>query len=51
MGTDEVDTVQAPTEISPQLKTVLNERVAVIIKLVHKDIMLKILHDVFKSVG
>lgn len=48
---DSDDRGEAPVDISPQMKLVANERVAVIVKVVQKDIMLAALHDVIKSVS
>lgn len=48
---DNEDEEKAPSDISPQMKLVANERVAVIIKVVQKEAMLSALHDVIKSVG
>jgi cohesin loading factor subunit SCC2 len=42
---------ETPVEISPQMKLVSNERVAVIVKVVQKDILLAALLDVIKSVS
>lgn len=48
---DSDDKDETPIDISPQMKLVANERVAVIVKVVQKDVMLSALHDVIKSVG
>lgn len=48
---DSDDKGETPVDISPQMKLVANERVAVIVKVVQKDIMLSALHDVIKSVS
>jgi len=45
------DESDAPVDISPQMKLVASERVAVIIQVVQKEIMLSALHDVIKSVS
>lgn len=50
MGDQDTDAAaQAQTEISPQMKLIVNERVAVIVKVVQKEVMLTVLHDVIKS--
>lgn len=50
MGEEETDAAaQVQTEISPQMKLIVNERVAVIVKVVQKEVMLTVLHDVIKS--
>ncbi|KAI5849206.1 sister chromatid cohesion C-terminus-domain-containing protein [Tricharina praecox] len=43
------DESDAPVDITPQMKLVASERVAVIIQVVQKEIMLSALHDVIKS--
>lgn len=50
MGEEDTDAAaQFQTEISPQMKLIVNERVAVIVKVVQKEVMLTVLHDVIKS--
>lgn len=50
MGEEDTETAQqVQTEISPQMKLIVNERVAVIVKVVQKEVMLTVLHDVIKS--
>ena len=51
MGVEDTENQQNQTDISPQLKLVVNERVAVIIKVVQKEVMQVVLHDVIKSVS
>jgi len=52
MGVEDTENQQNQTaDISPQLKLVVNERVAVIIKVVQKEVMQMVLHDVIKSVS
>jgi len=45
------DESDSPVDITPQMKLVASERVAVIIQVVQKEIMLSALHDVIKSVS
>jgi len=52
MGAEDTENQQSQTaDISPRLKLVVNERVAVIIKVVQKEVMQVVLHDVIKSVS